>query len=922
MLKARLIDSLILFVLLGATAPLYLQDLDRSPLHFHGDEGFNVVLARAAMAGELRGAVAVPIIHEPSAPFFLQGLVLEKRGARISSMRLPTAVMAWLSSVAAYVLLRQLVAAPFALLGAVLHATAPLTLFLGRLAETTGMLPLWQLLALACVVRGVRRERPLWFVAGGAAAAVGIHAYLTQMAFFVGLGVALPLAVASSGESGFSRACTAGLSYLGGVLVVMLPVLAELGSLLPRFRAVMVAPGISEPLFTASQLEIGRDFLTTLAGHVRGDTHPPFFRSAVTGLALAGGLGCLADRGRWNRGPLLASALLLAACLAPPFVVAVDRLNPRRFVLATPLLSILAALGLSSLNRLARGRLETWCRHPAGGVLALTLVFALAGQGLRGYRDLARVGSHTRVLVEALVEGHRDEDLRVLQGTLQVPSVGEGFAPELAFLFESEGVETVPLHRLLDTRDGRDIRCLIPDDSQLVEALQELLGKGAVTQSPLSGRPEHAPYRVVTIDGSALQERRGLIFDESLPGLSLWYGQWRVPSSGVWLLELSPRGLRTAIFLDGVEVLHTRSGGRVPLLLAEGLHSLRIEQTRRKDSRHGPEPPLLVLQKRGGPAPPHPREPGPLSLEPNPEHVLGAIELPSLLRAPPARIWEGETMEAKLAPHETIASGGLWLGGLDQTEGTLHVLDVALDIISLALNDTRGMEASAPLDVVGRVTPDTGYRPFPSSTKVRIALAREGDLAFLSIPEPPVVLRVDLPSGETRALDFSDDLLVPNDLARDGRGDAVWLADLEAGLLRRLDMEGQTTHVFPVSRPIDLATPPEGIPGVLVLQAGLSRVTRWSLDGPHPWASGCGPVTQYSRIAPSSDGHLLVVHPLRREALLFGRDGVLRVPPLSLEEPFLTWSGDVWGEVVWPDRNDVFYTLDDALWHLRLEDAR
>jgi hypothetical protein len=230
------IDLLVGAGLVGVFAPLYLAALYRWPVQVSSDEEQIVTASRnAAHAQGLDPLGLSTYFNRPALLLIGWGKLGELLGGfDLFHMRLLHALCGLLTLAAAYALFRQLLPRWWAVFASCILGVSHSFLIISRLAMRENTAVLAELVALALLLWGLRRNHPLATFLGGVAAGLGFYVYYPARAT-IAIWIVFLVALGSIGRQRFParRILASGAIAIAGFVLVATPiVIAE--SHIPR----------------------------------------------------------------------------------------------------------------------------------------------------------------------------------------------------------------------------------------------------------------------------------------------------------------------------------------------------------------------------------------------------------------------------------------------------------------------------------------------------------------------------------------------------------------------------------------------------------------------------------------------------------------------------------------------------------------
>ena len=412
--------TMVTAVLLIATF-LRFDQLTLMPPGFHGDEGVLGLEGQRILREGWIGPYVLAAAGSPTGTMYLTAVSVWLLDNTIFAVRAVQALMATLTVVTMYVLLRRSLGTEIALAGSALLAVMHWHIHFSRIGYPHGTWLFFVVAGSATLMEAVRRKDWRWWAATGTLVALGVYTYNAHL-LFVGivvlfalyhvfgwylLGPAAGLLLYTIAPNSLSLAVLA-LTFVGLLfrsrlamrrhlvpIAALIVTLLVLSSPMIRFAADPTAGYFtvfrSQSVFTNgdwSSLDgpeakvrfvAGRykDFWDRLCchpepDHIDGSGVTPLVPKAMLLLAVAGvflGLSL-------HRGPLVAFGLLVI--LLMPFAAALNEGVMRRSLAMAPFLAMFAAIGLIDLLRLAR-RLPAIRASVAVAILALVASLAIYG---------------------------------------------------------------------------------------------------------------------------------------------------------------------------------------------------------------------------------------------------------------------------------------------------------------------------------------------------------------------------------------------------------------------------------------------------------------------------------------------------------------------------------------------------------------
>jgi hypothetical protein len=403
--RADLLIAAALAVL--AAVPMTIK-LDSYPWAFNGDEGLFGMSSRAVLNGVPVNPFGTGTQAHPNLYFYLQAGSMALFGDTVVGARMINAILGTVSVPLAYALVARVFGRGVGVMAAVLLGSFHVHLFWGRSAQNNLATTFFLLLTLYLLDRALADDDRLMFLLTGLSLGFAQYFYVGNRLLPVAVaGILLHAAVSArrAGSSTDLRSIgrAAGLTAIGAV-VAALPLYAHYatyrqdysarllhvsifasGSFDERTAAGESAIGILWEQFTGAALV---PFSTGVSGAYRGD--PPFIGWPLA-IAVAIGLAVATVR-IWQRRYVAVTATywLVVAGLATTF----SPFETNRFVMASPLLCIFAAVGIAAIGRAATALLRVPPRVVAG--LSAVAVVLLAGWSMHYYfRDPNQVALYS-----------------------------------------------------------------------------------------------------------------------------------------------------------------------------------------------------------------------------------------------------------------------------------------------------------------------------------------------------------------------------------------------------------------------------------------------------------------------------------------------------------------------------------------------
>lgn len=374
--------------------------IDRFPYSFGGDEASQAMSAVAVLSGEMGNPFSTGWYALPTLYFFLEAASLRVFGDTVFGARALSAILGALAVLFTYLLAQRLFGRGTALVAAILLAAFHYHVHFSRLASNQIADPLFLVAALFFLHRGISERRPLDCVlAGMAVGGSQYFSYSGRLIPLVSAAYVLLLLVRdrgqAKGESGSLRPALGLLAWMAfGAGVAYLPLLAHYADKPGAFNArvnqvAIFAPGWFEEaskFFGKNPAELVVDNLRRAAlfpFHTPPQgwyvTSTPFLGKPMAVLTALGLALATVRAFRREYFPLAIAywgAVLMLALTTEPTAT-------QRLVISTPVLAILAALGLRALVDISHTLVGMPAR--AASAAALLLVMALAAWNLASY---------------------------------------------------------------------------------------------------------------------------------------------------------------------------------------------------------------------------------------------------------------------------------------------------------------------------------------------------------------------------------------------------------------------------------------------------------------------------------------------------------------------------------------------------------
>jgi 4-amino-4-deoxy-L-arabinose transferase-like glycosyltransferase len=531
-------------------------------------------------------------------------------GVDTESVRLVSALMGTATAGAAFLVGRELFGWSFAWVPAFLVAFSRWNITVSRLGMHNASTPLFQLLALGFLLRGLRRRSYLDFALAGTSLGLGLCFYTASWLLVPALGVLLVLVVVFHKENRRSLLAGLALSIMATAFVVA-PAAHFAASRPEQYFGRVSQTAIFSGVEPQRRLEVLAESVTKhlLMFNVDGDRNgrhnlpgEPML-DPISGSLMLTGLGMCLVR---VRRPVLGFLPLWWGCAlaAGVFSVAFEAPQSLRAVGAQPAASVLAALPLWVLWRAAR-------RVGEGRAYFLLLVVLLPVGWLNGYDYFQRQARSPQVWNEhSLAETWAALRLRKLDPdtVAYVTSFMKGH-PSLEFLIQNEPVD----YRVLGTHDslprvwppGKNVVLLVSELSERVREQARRLYPGGQVQefgSPFGGHPvlyeilltretlrsaagleatywpgaERAGETLLQLRDSQVEHDWRRRTPAPTPFSAEWRGVLRVEEYGQYAFALQSPG-PAEVFLDESLLLEGKGTIDAPRTLARGNHSFRLK---------------------------------------------------------------------------------------------------------------------------------------------------------------------------------------------------------------------------------------------------------------------------------------------------------------------------------------------------------
>ncbi|HJX37195.1 MAG TPA: glycosyltransferase family 39 protein, partial [Anaerolineae bacterium] len=571
-------------------------DLDRLPFGTWYDEAENGLTALRVLEEPAYKPVYEARVNSAGHYLLLLASSLRLFGVSTVSLRLVSALMGTASVAAGYVVGREMFGRRWGLVLAFLLAVSRWSINFSRIGMYNTSTPLFELMALGFLLRGLRRHRYLDFALSGLALGLGMVFYTGFLPFpLILLVFLLHTAV---GERRVLRGNWGGLVVLALAALLIVSPVAQYAAeseetFLERVRKTSVLRGKSGE---QALLAMGQSTIKyLLMFNYRGDRYGRHNLSGepmldpLSGALMVLGVGlCL---WRWRRPRSLLLPLWLLAMVVPG-ILSLEWEAPQalRSIGALAPASLLATSVLHDLGEEWGGALGRRARVPSGLLVGLALgvvacsnlhtYFVVQARDYESWRDFSTAETITARLMSEL---GNSVDYYVISYFHDHPVV-RFLAPEVTEYHRIETHEDLPLPQVSDREvvivlDGRSTR--LREEAQLYYPRATL----AEYASPSGGPPvvytiRLSPEDVVGTQGLVGRYRRGddwtadpvlvrqdhqLFFQWSdgvpldLPFLAEWEGVLRAPEYGAYGLVLRAPA-RAELYLDGALVMEGEGG--------------------------------------------------------------------------------------------------------------------------------------------------------------------------------------------------------------------------------------------------------------------------------------------------------------------------------------------------------------------------
>ena len=571
------------------------------------------------------GLVALRILEEPgylpvyeprvnSAGHYLLLLAgsLRLLGSSTEAIRAVSALMGTASAAAAYLAGRELFGRRMGLVVAVLLAVSRWSINFSRIGMYNVATPLFALVAVGFLLRGLRRRRYLDFALAGIGLGLGMVSYVGFLPF--PLVLASFLAHTAVAERHLLRRNWRGLLVLGLALLLTVGPVAQYA--LRQGEDFWERTGKAS-VFRGKTLEealdaVGESTVKHLSMfNYRGDRYGRHNLSGapmldpISGALMVLGVGlCL---WRWRRPRSLLLPLWLMAMLAPG-ILSLEWEAPHalRTIGSFPAAYLLAVVPIRSLWGEWRAVFQR--RRTAWFFLIVALLLAIIGYSnlhtyflvqIRDFDTWRDFSTAETITARVMAELGENVDLYVISYYQDHPVV-RFLAAGVTDYHRIETHDDLPLPQSV----GREVVIILDGASSfLFEEAQLYYPRGSFLEyaSPFGGPTVVYVIRLSPEDISGIQGlmgyfRRGedwskapllvrqdrqLSFDWSdgapldVPFLAEWRGVLRAPEYGVYRLVLRAPG-HVELFLDGALLMQGEGGVREEVTLAEGNHDLQI----------------------------------------------------------------------------------------------------------------------------------------------------------------------------------------------------------------------------------------------------------------------------------------------------------------------------------------------------------
>lgn len=481
--------------------------------------------------------------------FYLLHASLETFGVRPWALRLPGAVISWLSVALLFGLARELCGRRVAWVACLLAAATPWAIQQARTPVHSLMIPPVLCASFWALLVAMRRGGRWRYLLAGLLLGAGWHCYHGFRVNMV-TNLAFPLAAAACWRG---PAAPRGLregwrALLGGYLVAAAPVLWVALSE-PGLYLTPLTPHLGQPLDGATRLAAAWEVIAIAL------TLRPVDGIGLVSWQIGCSLAALPLLLRWRDRRGLVLAWLLITHLAPLLLSVHHRSSPRRYASLYPALFLLPAIAIVAVA----GTLAGWQRRLWWGAIAVGIGLLLAYAGFR-QREAGGSGEElTRYLEQAAV-------MRWVDGApgrrALLPEGAHGYRWfHLRFALLDPAISELPA----DDPDAalalaaREVLIVVARRPALAERLRARLPQARPLELPCGGRQTLACYVVSPPPPPAPESAR-----------SLW-----VPRSGRWQLSCA-RGARGELRLGDARWQLDGRPWTVELALARGRHPWQL----------------------------------------------------------------------------------------------------------------------------------------------------------------------------------------------------------------------------------------------------------------------------------------------------------------------------------------------------------
>lgn len=299
-------------IILGAALFLRLYKLADYPFGVWFDEANSGLTALQVLEDPTYRPIFVSAIYGPSLYIYLVALMFSVLGPTVFALRLASAVLGVLSVPAAYFAGRELFGRRGGLVAAFLMAVAHWNVNFSRIGMFNISPPLFELLAVGFLLRGIRRRRAADFAWSGLCLGLGFDFYVAFQLFIVAAGLYLAHQIVT--RRGFLRQYWPGLLLLAvGVALLIAPIgkyaLAQPEVYFGRARGLSILAEVPRERLLPALLENIRVHLLmfNVAGDSNGRHNLPGAPMLVTvvGALFALGVGLSLSRLHRSRASLL-----------------------------------------------------------------------------------------------------------------------------------------------------------------------------------------------------------------------------------------------------------------------------------------------------------------------------------------------------------------------------------------------------------------------------------------------------------------------------------------------------------------------------------------------------------------------------------------------------------------------------------------